>query len=102
MKLSFRQKTDVLAVLMFLLAVSFTIFMGFQRMRNETWAVLFWIVMLFMGVSSIVSSLRTFSGSQKYFFFQMVNPTSLYLARLLYEFVWLSFYGFVLYGVFAV
>ena len=83
-KMMWRDPAEWLSALLFLSATAYLLYSGFQRMRQETWVIMFWIVTLF--VASVFTA-RIFSfedGRQKYFFFLLAKAEEIYFAKLIF------------------
>lgn len=82
---NWRQPRSWVTTLLFVLSSMMVLYFGFNRMRPETWGILFWILLLFSGVSSVIGE-DTLRGTQERFLLvQWTSAISSYLSKLLYH-----------------
>lgn len=98
---NWKQPKEWLSVLLFLLATSMVLFMGFTRMRPETWAVLYWVVMLFAAVGATVGDFKTESYQERFLMHQLASPVEMFVAKVIYTAVFLALLELLLYAVFG-
>ena len=98
---NWKQPREWVTVLLFLLATSMVLFMGFTRMRPETWSVLYWVVMLFAAVGATVGDYKTEAYQERFLMYQMVNPVEMFLAKVIYTMLFLTVLEILLYVVFG-
>lgn len=87
-------------MLLFLLSTSLVIYMGFRRMRPETWAVLFWVVTLFLAVASLVGD-EASNKRERHFFNMIAPPSDIFIAQFLFGVIELFILEHVLFIVFG-
>jgi heme exporter protein B len=78
------------------------LYLGFTRMRPETWAVLYWVVMLFIGIGATVGDYRAEGISEKFFYHQLSDPISIYLSRIVFNTTFLFILSLILYIIFGI
>ncbi|MDX1684005.1 MAG: heme exporter protein CcmB [Saprospiraceae bacterium] len=99
---NWKQPREWLTVLLFLLSISVVLFMGFNRMRAETWAVMYWIVMLFMAVGAIVGDQGAGSSREKYLYNLLATPVEIFISRIVFNTLLLLVLALILYLVFGI
>ncbi len=88
--LEFRHRFASAALLVYVIAVAFIIYLSFASPEPAVWNALFWMVILFSGLQSgTMAFLREF-GDAHLFYYQYVHPLSLFLAKILS--VWLKLF----------
>lgn len=99
---NWKQPREWLTVLLFMLATSVVLYMGFRRMRPETWAVMYWVVMLFLSVSATVGDRMSGYSGDKHFYNLLAHPVQLYLSNLAFNTLVLFSLSMLLFMVFGV
>lgn len=101
--LEWRQRYALSGILLYVLSTIFIVYVGFQqKLAAPVWNVLFWIIMLFASVNAVVKSFVQESGYRQFYYYTLVNPLALLLAKTLYNTLLLLFIGLLTLGVFGV
>jgi len=72
---------------LFVLSSMMILFFGFNRMRPETWAVMYWILLLFAGINSSVSDDSLKGNNERFLMIQWASATTLFLSKVIYQWV---------------
>jgi heme exporter protein B len=59
--------------------------MGFNRMRAETWAVMYWVLMLFVGITSVIGEDQQKGQKERYMLHQLASPIDIYISKVIYQ-----------------
>ena len=59
--------------------------MGFNRMRAETWAVMFWVLMLFVGITSVIGEDQQKGQKERYMLHLLATPVEIYISKIIYQ-----------------
>ena len=81
--LEFRHRFASAALLVYVAAVAFIIYLSFASTEPALWNGLFWIVILFSGLQSGTIAFQREFGDSHLFYYQYIHPVSLYLAKVL-------------------
>ena len=101
--LDWKNKFSIGGILLYLVAATFIVFLSFADIEAETWNSLFWIILLFGILNGVVKSFLQESGSRKLYYFQLVNPYVVLIAKVVYNFLltfimaWITFFLLVLF-----
>ncbi len=100
--LEWRQRYALSGILLYVLSTIFIVYAGFQqKLGAAVWNVLFWIIMLFASVNAVVKSFVQESGHRQLYYYTLVNPVALLVAKILYNTLLLLFIGLLTLGVFG-
>lgn len=94
-----------LSVALYLVASIYIIYVTFNFVGiNEfnTWISLFWIVILFVSISSISKSFFHESSRRNYYYYYLFSPSELIFAKLIYNFLFLLILFFLAFGVYSI
>lgn len=82
-----RQKQSILGILLFCLILVFLLYKTLNRLEGLPWAVLIWVILLFVGVNAIVKSFTQEHQNTRIFYYTLYNPTTLIIAKMTYNFL---------------
>jgi heme exporter protein B len=106
-KLELRQQHTINTMLLYMVSTVFLCYFSFMlrisSLEPITWNTLFWIILLFSAVNSATNSFRKESSGRHLYYYQLAKPSSIILAKILFNFVLLltlSLVGFLLYLAF--
>ncbi len=80
-----RSKYGLSAILLYVLATVFVVFLSFQKLEPETWNAMFWIILLFAGISAVLKSFVQENSARQLYYYTLVNPIALLLAKWAYN-----------------
>lgn len=90
LSVEFRQKFALGGIFLFAATVVFIVYKSFNNINPREWTILLWIIMLFSGLNAIVKSFLQEKKETYLYYYTLFNPTELIVAKLLYNFVFLS------------
>jgi heme exporter protein B len=102
--LEFRQRYAIGGILLYVFSMVFVVYSASSgRMQPQTWNVLFWVMVLFASINAVAKSFAQENSSRQLYYYQVANPASLVMAKVLYntllllvlELLILLFYGVV-------
>lgn len=104
--LEWKQKYALNGLLLYAATMVFVICLSlFQKKPDpEVWNVIFWLIMLFVGVNAVAKSFTGESAGQMLYLYQMASPHAIILSKLLYNALLLcglTLVSFVLYRLFS-
>jgi heme exporter protein B len=105
--LEWRQKYAFNGMVLYVVSTVFMCYISFKLKTNSiepiTWNTLFWIIILFSAVNSITKSFIQEKAGRQLYYYQIAKPSSIILAKIIYNFllmVFLGFLGFLIYSIF--
>lgn len=103
--LELRSKYAINGVLLYTFSTIFICYLSFDVLNAGinpfTWNALFWIIMLFSGVSAVSKSFVQESDSRHLYYFHLVSPEGVILSKILYNTLLLSVLSVIGYFVFS-
>jgi len=104
--LEYRNRQSVSAILLYLVGTVFIVYLSFRHKASQlhpvVWNALFWIVQLFMAVTAATRAFAGERAGRQWYYYQLVNPSALILAKSLYYSLLSGGLGLAGYAVFAV
>ncbi|TVR82188.1 MAG: hypothetical protein EA409_05475 [Saprospirales bacterium] len=82
-KMEFRHRFSSAALMVYVAAVVFIIYLSFSSTEAAMWNSLFWIVVLFSGLQSGTLAFTREFGDSHLFYYQYVHPISLFFAKII-------------------
>lgn len=106
LKLEIRQRNTINTTVLYVISTVFLCYMSFM-MRNSgiepiVWNTLFWIILLFAAVNSVSNSFQKENTGRHLYYFQIANPGSIILAKIIYNFILLLVLAFLGYAIYLV
>ncbi|MFM7015377.1 MAG: heme exporter protein CcmB [Bacteroidota bacterium] len=102
-KLEWKNKQSITALLIYSLASIFVTYLAFQQTIDlTTWNSLFWIILLFASTNAIAKSFLQDSKGLQLFYYSMLSPKHLILAKIIYNLILLSGLSFINFLIFKV
>ncbi len=106
MVLEWRQKYAFNGMILYVVSTVFVCYLSFKLKTNHiepiTWNTLFWIIMLFSAVNSITKSFIQEKAGRQIYYYQIAKPTSIILAKIIYNFALMMFLGGLGFGIYIV
>lgn len=66
------------------------------------WSIIFWLIILFSSVNAVANSFFREPEGRFYYYYWMVNPQSIIIAKLIYNFLFTSLLTVLTFGLFAI
>lgn len=80
-----KQRYTISGILLYLTAAVFVSYLAFRALDKPAWNALFWIIMLFSGVSAVAKSFIQESKGRSLYLHQLADPRSVIIAKLIYN-----------------
>ncbi len=102
-RLELRQKYAISGILLYVISTVFVVYITLgQQVGGAVWAALFWIIVLFASVNAIAKSFVQESPKRQLYYYSLANPSSVILAKMLYNSLLLLAISFLAFGVFLI
>lgn len=99
--LEWRQKYALGGILLYVFSTVFIVFISSQETNPTVWNTLFWIVVLFASVNAVVKSFVQESGNRTLYYYTLLSPIAVLLAKVIYNLLLLSVVSILTYAAFA-
>ncbi|MEZ4986279.1 MAG: heme exporter protein CcmB [Saprospiraceae bacterium] len=87
--LEWRTRYALSGIVLYMLSTVVVIYSAVLDIQPQVWNALFWVVLLFAAVSAIVKSFVQESQARQLYYYTLVNPMALLLAKIIYNTVML-------------
>ena len=97
-KIDLSLKHLFLSVALYLVSAIYIIYVTFdfsEIYEFDIWISLFWIVVLFVSITSISKSFFHESHNRNYYYYYLFSPSELIIAKLIYNFIFLLILFFI-------
>jgi heme exporter protein B len=101
-RLEWRQKYAIGGVILYVCSSIFVVYIAILRPRPEVWNALFWIIALFGSVNAVTKSFTQENAARQLYFYQLANPLAVIVAKIIYNFIFLSLLQLLAYAVLSV
>lgn len=89
-------------IFLYLLSSVFTVSLFFEKgMHSALWVVLFWVLMVFIGINAIAKSFISESPGQMLYLYQLASATAIIVAKSIYNIILLGFLGILTFAFFS-
>jgi heme exporter protein B len=92
-KVEWRNKYGIASLLLYVLSSIFIIYIGLIQLDPRIWNALYWILMLFAAISTIVKNPSQESQARALYEYTLYSPYAVILSRYIYHAVWLIILG---------
>lgn len=100
--LEWRQKYALSGIFLYLASTIVLIYISFtEKIEPITWVTLFWIILLFAAVNAIAKSFLQESKQRQLYYYSLVSPQAVILAKLIYNTILLSFLSLIGLGMYV-
>lgn len=106
--LEFRNKYLIGGLLLYVVSTVYLIyyFLGSQNgladIQSKTWVTLFWVVILFSTLQAIMKSYQLETKERFLYYYTIIDPKHFIVAKMLYNFIFISFLTLICFAAFAV
>ncbi len=83
--LEFRQRYAISGIVLYVLSMVFVVYISSVKVQAQVWNILFWLIVLFASINAVVKSFVQESGARQLYYYQLTDPVSLILAKILYN-----------------
>ncbi|GGH71574.1 MAG: hypothetical protein EP346_08560 [Bacteroidetes bacterium] len=103
LKLDFRQRYAIFATLLYAVSTTYLSYFIFREtsLNRLSWVALYWIITIFSALSSATRSFSAESQNRFWYYAQLVRPSSMILAKMIYNSILLVIIGVFTYGLFT-
>lgn len=88
-------------VLLYVLSTVYILYASFEKIEPPLWNALFWVVVLFASVNAITKSFVQESGARQLYYYSLLSPISLILAKIIYNMALLFVLSLLSWGAFT-
>lgn len=103
--LEWRQRYAINGILLYAISTVFICYLSFHLKTNNlnpiVWNVIFWLIMLFTAVSAIAKSFLQESEGRQLYYYTLVSPEAIILAKMLYNTLLMCLMSLVCYVFYA-
>jgi heme exporter protein B len=83
--LEFRQRYAISGIVLYVFSMIFVVYVASIKVQPQVWNILFWLIVLFASINAVVKSFVQESGARQLYYYQLVDPAMLLLAKILYN-----------------
>ncbi|MEL6638017.1 MAG: heme exporter protein CcmB [Bacteroidota bacterium] len=96
--LEWRLRYAISGILLYVLSTVYIVYASFVNVPAPTWNAVFWIIVLFASVNAIAKSFVQENGQRQLYYYILANPTSIVLAKVIYNTLLLFGLSLLCYG----
>jgi heme exporter protein B len=85
--LEFKDKHALGGIVLFVFSTLFIVAISLLEIDPSLWISLFWIIMIFTALSSVLRSFSKESDQRHYYYYTIAHPVDVYLAKAVFNFV---------------
>ncbi len=104
-QLEWRQRYALNGMLLYLVSTVFVCYLSFRIKGNTldpiTWNTLFWIILLFTGVSAIAKSFTQERPARLLYYYTIASPEGIIISKMLYNSMLMTFLSLLGFGFYA-
>ncbi len=93
LKVELRQQYAIAGILLFVFTMVYIIYRCFQDVGDKTWNVLFWIILLFVALNTVLKSFIQEDKDRAMYYYSLFDPIAVIIAKIIYNFILLLFVG---------
>jgi len=97
-----RQKFTIQGILLYAAAAVYIVYISMRFLDKPQWNAMFWIILLFSGVSAVAKSFLQESRGRMLYYHQMIHPTSMIVAKSIYNALLMSAIGLLCLAIYSV
>jgi heme exporter protein B len=99
--LEFRQRYAISGIVLYVFSMVFVVYVASIKVQPQVWNILFWLIVLFASINAVVKSFVQESGARQLYYYQIVDPVALLLAKILYNTLLLLVLSGLAYAVYS-
>jgi heme exporter protein B len=100
--IEFRQRYAISGIVLYVISMVFVVYASSIKVGPKEWNVFFWLIVLFAGINAVVKSFVQESGARQLYYYQLVEPSVLILAKIVYNTILLMGLTLLAYGAYSV
>lgn len=90
LSVEFRQKYALGGIFLFAATIVFVIYKSFNNINPREWVIMLWVITLFAALNAIVKSFLQEKKETYLYYYTLFDPMDLIIAKLLYNFIFLT------------
>ena len=83
--IEFRQRYAISGIFLYVFSMVFVVYTASIKVQPQVWNILFWLIVLFASINAVVKSFVQESGARQLYYYQLVHPVILVLAKIVYN-----------------
>lgn len=83
--LELRQRYALSGIVLYVVSMVFVVYVASVKPSPPVWNTLFWLIVLFASINAVVKSFIRESGARQLYYYQVVDPATLLLAKMIYN-----------------
>lgn len=99
--IEFRQRYAISGIVLYVFSMVFVVYIASIKVQPQVWNILFWLIVLFASINAVVKSFVQESGARQLYYYQLVDPTTLVLAKVVYNSLLLLVLSSMAYGAYS-
>jgi heme exporter protein B len=100
--LEFRQRYAISGIVLYVFSMVFVVYIASVKVAPNVWNILFWLIVLFASINAVVKSFVQESGARQLYYYQLADPSALFLAKVLYNTLLLLVLTGLAFGIYSV
>jgi heme exporter protein B len=100
--LEFRQRYALSGIVLYVFSMVFVVYIASIKVQPPVWNVLFWLIVLFASINAVVKSFVQESGARQLYYYQLADPSSVLLAKIIYNCLLLLVLSTLAFGAYSV
>lgn len=100
--IEFRQRYAISGIVLYVFSMVFVVYAASIKVQPQVWNILFWLIVLFASINAVVKSFVQESGARQLYYYQLVDPAMLILAKIVYNTLLLLVLSALSFGAYSV
>ncbi|MEI6412330.1 MAG: heme exporter protein CcmB [Bacteroidota bacterium] len=100
--LEFRQRYAISGIVLYVFSMVFVVYIASIKVQPQVWNILFWLIVLFASINAVVKSFVQESGARQLYYYQLADPVTLLLAKIMYNTLLLLVLSTLAFGAYSV
>ncbi|MCB0524023.1 MAG: heme exporter protein CcmB [Saprospiraceae bacterium] len=100
--IEFRQRYAISGIFLYVFSMVFVVYTASIKVQPQVWNILFWLIVLFASINAVVKSFVQESGARQLYYYQLVDPVILVLAKIVYNTILLLVLSLLAFGAYSV
>lgn len=100
--IEYRQRYAISGIVLYVFSMVFVVYAASIKVQPPVWNILFWLIVLFASINAVVKSFVQESGSRQLYYYQLSDPATLIIAKVLYNTLLLMVLSSLSFGAYSV
>jgi heme exporter protein B len=100
--LEFRQRYAISGIVLYVFSMVFVVYIASIKVQPQVWNILFWLIVLFASINAVVKSFVQESGARQLYYYQIADPVTLLMAKIMYNTLLLLVLSTLAFGAYSV